>query len=50
MKSPSRDVAPDQYGASAHRVGRRVMAAAHVGSSTMEWAFRYGRSPLCSER
>ena len=24
------DVAPDQYGASAHRVGRRVMAAAHV--------------------
>jgi len=24
------DVAPDQYGASAHRVGRRAMAAAHV--------------------
>ena len=24
------DVAPDQYGASAHRMGRRVMAAAHV--------------------
>ena len=24
------DVAPDQYGASAHRVGRRVMAAAHM--------------------
>ena len=24
------NVAPDQYGASAHRVGRRVMAAAHV--------------------
>ena len=24
------DVAPDQYGASAHRVGGRVMAAAHV--------------------
>ena len=24
------DVAPDQYGANAHRVGRRVMAAAHV--------------------
>ena len=24
------DVAPNQYGASAHRVGRRVMAAAHV--------------------
>ena len=24
------DVGPDQYGASAHRVGRRVMAAAHV--------------------
>ena len=24
------DVAPDQYGASAHRVGRRVMAAAHI--------------------
>ena len=24
------DVAPDQYGTSAHRVGRRVMAAAHV--------------------
>jgi len=24
------DVAPDQYGASAHRVGRRTMAAAHV--------------------
>ena len=24
------DVAPGQYGASAHRVGRRVMAAAHV--------------------
>ena len=24
------DIAPDQYGASAHRVGRRVMAAAHV--------------------
>ena len=24
------DVAPDQYGASAHRVGRRVMAAAYV--------------------
>ena len=24
------DVAPDQYGASAHRVGRRVMTAAHV--------------------
>ena len=24
------DVAPDQYGASAHRAGRRVMAAAHV--------------------
>ena len=24
------EVAPDQYGASAHRVGRRVMAAAHV--------------------
>ena len=23
------DVGPDQYGASAHRVGRRVMAAAH---------------------
>ncbi len=25
-----RDVAPDQYGASAHRVGKRVMAAAHI--------------------
>ena len=24
------DVGPDQYGASAHRVGRRVMAAAHM--------------------
>ena len=24
------DVGPDQYGASAHRMGRRVMAAAHV--------------------
>ena len=24
------EVGPDQYGASAHRVGRRVMAAAHV--------------------
>ena len=24
------DVAPDQYGATAHRVGRRVMAAAHA--------------------
>ena len=24
------DVAPDQYGASAHRMGRRVMAAAHM--------------------
>ena len=24
------DIAPDQYGASPHRVGRRVMAAAHV--------------------
>ena len=25
-----RDIAPDQYGASAHRVGKRVMAAAHI--------------------
>ena len=24
------DIAPDQYGASAHRVGKRLMAAAHV--------------------
>ena len=24
------DIAPDQYGASAHRVGRRVMAVAHI--------------------
>ena len=30
------DVAPDQYGASAHRVGRRVMAAAHVLRSISE--------------
>ena len=29
-RSEGGDVAPDQYGASAHRVGRRVMAAAHV--------------------
>ena len=27
---PSPDVAPDQYGATAHRVGPRVMATAHV--------------------
>ena len=30
------DVAPDQYGASAHRVGRRVMR--RPTCSTMEWA------------
>ena len=30
------DVAPDQYGASAYRVGRRVMAAAHVLRSISE--------------
>ena len=30
------DVGPDQYGASAHRMGRRVMAAAHVLRSISE--------------
>ena len=30
VRGRHRDVGPDQYGASAHRVGRRVMAAAHV--------------------
>ena len=40
-------VAPDQY-ASAHRVGKRVMAAAHVLHYGV--GVRYGRSPLCSER
>ena len=30
MRGRHSDVAPDQYGASAHRVGRRAMAAAHV--------------------
>ena len=30
VRGRHRDVGPDQYGASAHRVGRRVMAAAHM--------------------
>ena len=30
VRGRHRDIAPDQYGASAHRVGKRVMAAAHV--------------------
>ena len=30
VRGRHRDIAPDQYGASAHRVGKRVMAPAHV--------------------
>ena len=30
VRGRHRDIAPDQYGASAHRVGKRVMAAAHI--------------------
>ena len=30
VRGRHREVAPDQYGASAHRMGRRVMSAAHV--------------------
>ena len=30
VRGRHRDVGPDQYGASAHRVGKRVMAAAHM--------------------
>ena len=30
VRGSNRQVAPDQYGASSHRVGKRVMAAAHV--------------------
>ena len=30
VRAPHRDLAPDQYGATAHRMGSRVMAAAHA--------------------
>ena len=30
VRGSNREVAPDQYGASSHRMGRRVMSAAHV--------------------
>lgn len=30
VRGPHQDVAPDQYGASAHRLGKRTMAAAYV--------------------
>ena len=30
MRAPHPDLAPDQYGATAHRMGPRVMAAAHA--------------------
>ena len=44
------EVAADQYGASAHRVGRPILMAAATMRSTMGWAFRYGGFPLFSER
>ncbi len=30
VRGSNREVAPDQYGASAHRMGKRVMSAAHI--------------------
>ena len=43
------EVGADQYGASAHRVGRRVMAAAHVLHYGVG-AYRCGGFSSCSER
>src|SRR5512135_965112 len=43
VRAPHLDLAPDQYGATAHRIGPRVMAAAHA--THYGWVSRCARSP-----